>query len=287
MRREFKTIQTAFQARNWSPRLNKTWRELHEALEVGLPCGSYLQLSESDIARIRQYCQAEYGQDPFGSDAIPSERVAVAATGANEKLASMGVFASMVMATRLGGDTITLRNASTRAVAPPGTLLMVDETAIDTEGETLIVVENGAVLRHCDRLLWPRDLQGALLLYRGHGVDARAVRRVVSRGSHRLAAGFFDFDPAGLDMALNYGVEEILIPRHWDKIGSIGALGQSVNSPDRFWVQHKAMARLRNRPADEWTPVIQAIQEQEAAVMQEHMMAQGCRLISKPVQKRD
>lgn len=85
---------------------------------------------------------------------------------------------------------------------------------------SLLVVENLDMFYRCLELhrsgeqRLPELCTNSLIVYRGHQHDARAVRELTEHftASDRPACYLGDFDPAGLNIALDHGYSHILLP---------------------------------------------------------------------------
>jgi hypothetical protein len=104
----------------------------------------------------------------------------------------------------LGGDAIT----------PCGTLLSVTASELEISRiDTIVLVENGITARYWHKCRIPCELSKALMVYRGHDSQSKTVRQWLRQLPATVQKiGYFDFDPAGLGMAIDYQMDAILIP---------------------------------------------------------------------------
>ena len=233
----YNRIQRAVRQRSCRVPFNGTWQELHDALGVGVLDGQSLILSAADRDRLRGWARQEFGADPLQDD-IGGDRLAVAAQARNEKWATEPVFSGM-MQVNVRTGAVPLRQGS--ACTPPGTLLAVTASELLTEHLTAtVLVENGIVARRWAQCHIPPDLTGALMVYRGHSSDVKVVSEWLDALPSTIRrVGYFDFDPAGIGMAIDYKVDALLIPTVLDE----SLVAGFMNKPESFSEQ---MAR---RPA--------------------------------------
>lgn len=271
MRREISVIQKALQRADRKVKLTKTWIDMHNALGVGEIVGASLILSTTDRDLLRDWVKNNAGIDPLSNDNLGDSRMDVALQGRDEKLASGSVFGSMIQVARANGGAIDLTTGS--ATVPPGSLLSVDPDHLKVSHETIILVENGAVMRDWHRLHLPDSLQSALLIYRGHGENAADVLKVLSEGGASSKIGFFDFDPAGLQMGLTAPVDALLIPAYWKSFTDDSPWVRDFNKPSAFWQQGGNLRYLDRHAPDTLKPIIEHIKQHLLALTQEHLVS--------------
>lgn len=209
-KKTFITIQRALHNRTFRVALNATWQEIHNELGIGSVSSKHLLLKPEDHEKLRKWASLEAGADPL-TTTVSGDRLEVSSLVRDEKWATESVFSGMIQVNVRSGE-IPLSQGN--AVTSPGTLLSVTASEILVgENATVVLVENGIVARHWHKCRVPAVLSNALMVYRGHASEAEAVRGWLnSLPSEVRKVGYFDFDPAGLGMAIDYGVDAILIP---------------------------------------------------------------------------
>ncbi len=209
-KKAFTSIQRALHNRTFRISLNATWQEIHDELGIGSVSSKHLLLNPEDHEKLRRWALLEAGADPLTTK-ISGDRLEVASQVREEKWATESVFSGMIQVNRRSGAIqMTLGNA----VTTPGTLLSVAASEIFVEENSAVVlVENGIAARYWHQCCVPHELADALMVYRGHESDAETVRKwLANLPAGVLKVGYFDFDPAGFGMAIDYGVDAILVP---------------------------------------------------------------------------
>lgn len=268
MRREITAISNALRKQQYRVSLNKTWSGLHESRGVGQVIGRTLHLTNTELESLRKWVVAEAGIDPLLGSNVADERMVVAETGRDEKLARNKVFGGMMHIARMGIKPIRINGG--QAIQAPGSHLLVDEGAVDFSGERVVVVENGALVRHWDRLELPVGLEDALIVYRGHEYGAIPHLRQ-QPGIVELLA-FLDFDPAGLRMACDGSFDSIIIPTQWEQLTASSELVKKFNQPDKFYAQLPALSQIRTQGRSLVALLVDHLRQQRMALMQEHLV---------------
>ena len=206
----YNAIQRVLHNRMFRVALNAIWQDMHDELGIGSISKKQLLLTHKDHEKLRNWTAHEVGADPLTTKII-GDRLEAAALVKNEKWATEGVFSRMIRVSKLSGE-IPLTQGN--AVTPRGTLLSVSASDILVNKITsVILVENGIVARYWYKSLVPEDLAAALIVYRGHGSEAEATRTwLYNLPTDIKKIGYFDFDPAGLGIAVDYNMDAILIP---------------------------------------------------------------------------
>ena len=209
-KRSFTAIQRALHNRTFRVALNATWQKIHDELGVGSVSARQLLLAPEDHEKLRKWASLEAGADPL-TTSISGDRLEAASLVRDEKWATESVFSGMIQVNVRSGEIPTSQG---NAITPPGTLLFVAASNIFVDKITAVVlVENGIIARHWHKCRVPATLSNALMVYRGHTSEAGAVRGWLNNLPPEIKKiGYFDFDPAGLGMAIDYGVDAILIP---------------------------------------------------------------------------
>jgi hypothetical protein len=270
MRREFEVVQRALQRAERKVKLNVTWRRIHEEMGIGDPVGASLVLSHDDRAQLRDWLNRKTGVDPLSKEKLGATRMDVAQKGRDEKLAEGTVFGGMIKVTRADGTALKLTSGP--AIVPPGALLNVEPESLVVAQEAVVIVENGAVMRHWHEINLPDPIKSAILVYRGHGEDARHVLNLMKDGGAGSRVGFFDFDPAGLQMGLTLPVDALLIPVEWQTLTADASWVVDFNKHEAFWHQGEALRYLKSHAPASLATLIRHMEQHQLALTQEHIV---------------
>ncbi|MDP4533503.1 hypothetical protein Q9252_15260 [Marinobacter salarius] len=202
----------------------------------------------------------------------------------SEKRAGKSVFGELLLFATTGTAEVTV--SGRRVSTPPGAMLSVKPGQLDRESlkqTNLILVENGALMTEAHRILLPDAFRDSILLYRGHGDNFAEAARIASAQPAENLAVYFDFDPEGLEMALQVGKGTVLLPDIMDRISVNLKAFDAVNQRNVFRNQNGALKRLKQLSLDDdWTAILQTLEENELAIMQEHITAHNFRLRAVP-----
>ena len=281
-KQEIASIQRLVRSGKTSCTASRVWRKLHEEQGIGSLVNNRLLLEAVEIKQLRSLVRETTELDPL-YESLDGGRVAVAATAANEKLSSQGVFAQMLQLTRAPG--LPIPTLAGEACIPRGALLSVPSNLIrGADIEKLVVIENGAPFRHWYRAMWPEALQDAIFIYRGHGENMAEVKRVALECPR--THGFFDLDPAGLMMAAEMGVDSVILPRDWRELTAESEFTQKFNKVDIFQRQRQQLKQLQGLAGTALAPLIEHLEKHQLAITQEHMLAHALPLELFPVDER-
>ena len=209
-KKEYNAIRRVVYNRTLSVPVNAVWQKIYDETSIGSISSMQLLLTVEDHKKLRDWVIHEIGTDPLTTK-ISGDRVEVATISRDEKFANENVFSGMLWANKPSGEIPLIQG---NAVTPEGTLISVttDDILMD-DIKTIVIVENGIVARNWYKCIVPDDLATALIVYRGHGELASTVRAwLASLNTDIKKIGYFDFDPAGLGIAVDYNMEAILIP---------------------------------------------------------------------------
>lgn len=276
MSREYKAISRVIKSGNKTVQKTGVWTAIHEETGCGTVSGRNITFNDTELDRLRRYAISRTGLDPL-FDSTEGSRIDLAAKTADEKLAQNSVFGDLVVMAALGSATLPVSDKEVEI--PPGTVLSVPIDQIKTAALTerlVLVVENGAIMPECHKLRLPQSWTNAIVIYRGHGANAKHVAALVHNQPSDKLGLFYDFDPEGLSMALSFGKGQIFIPE---------TLPSSLpNKRSTFRNQLKAMKRLgrltENSPS--WANTVQIMEFKELAIMQEHMLTHEVDLSARP-----
>jgi hypothetical protein len=115
---------------------------------------------------------------------------------------------------------------------------------------------------------------------RGHGANARGVKKLIAiEQDTRPVIGFFDMDPKGFLLALEFGVEKTLFPVGWEEPQHENDKAFLYFKDVEFAVQSKQLrhklASMRLREIS----LAQSILTGEWSLTQEHIAALGIELV--------
>ncbi len=274
MTADFNAIKRLLASGKRTANKNQTWARIHEETCCGTIVGREYQFTEDELHRLRNHAQALTGLDPL-FDSMAVSRMDMADKVPDEKLARDSVFGQLlVMATAGKGE---IRASGEIAYVPPGAVISVPFEVLDLghlRKQRLVVIENGSLMPECHRIRLPQGWNDCVFVYRGHRENVRHVQKLVDRHPAELLGLFFDFDPAGLNLALAVGKGEIFVPLECsDKFLSVS------NNQTAHRRQTREMASLlgkaRNTACEQ---LVSWIHLNEVAVMQEHIVSRDIQL---------
>ena len=235
-KKAYNAIRRVVHNRMESVPVNAIWQWIHDETSIGSVSSMRLLLTVEDHKKLREWVIHETGSDPLTTE-IAGDRTQVAAISRDEKFATENVFSGMLWVSCLASEIPLVQGD---AVTPPGTLISVPaDDILMNEIKTTVIIENGTVAKDWYKSIVPNELAMALMVYRGHGGTASTVRTWASNLSPDIRKiGYFDFDPSGLGIAIDYNMDAILIPDPLDD-----SLTEGINNkPD---IHDK---QLMNRP---------------------------------------
>lgn len=269
MSAELDAIERLLKRGKTSMRKSKVWESIHEETGAGTIIRGDIHFTANDRQRLREYIRSEYRLDPM-FDSRDGDRMAMAKRDTSEKSAKKSVFGQLLIMATAGQSRLSASNEWLKTA--PGSVLGILPSALDDKAlqqQLLVVVENGAVMPHWADILLPDSWQNAVLIYRGHGDNARTVAGLVEEHPPENLAFFYDFDPAGLVMGTRVGCNSsVLVPTGWQGLHR----ESGINQPDVYRNQMASLQQLRKMGAAEVGSLIAHIETQELAVMQEHIV---------------
>ena len=267
-KKAYNAIRRVVYNRKLSVPVNAIWQKIHDETSIGSISSMRLLLTVEDHKKLREWVKGETGSDPLTTE-ISGDREEVAAMSRDEKFATENVFSGMLWVSRLLGDIPLVQG---NAVTPEGTLISVlaDDILMD-DIKTTVIIENGTVARGWYKCIVPDELATALMVYRGHGGLAASVRKwLAGLSSDIKKIGYFDFDPSGLGISVDYGMDAILIPDPLD-----GKLTKGINNkPDIHDKQLMSRPDLREQLPASCRQVLDWMtsNSRKCAVTQERLM---------------
>ena len=278
MNLHFKAVQRLVSRAEKEAKLNKTWQQIHDDTGIGVVIGDRISFTLEDRSLLREYIKRKTGLDPFGQgQQIPKRRVEAAFVTTDEKGFGVPVFSQLLRVARITSKPINTVHGE--AVLPAGSFLSVPATSLNISDEVVVVVENGDLMCSLDRLGWPDSIQDALFVYRGHGQDASELISLIARSSPLKKVGFFDFDPAGLLLGIEstIGFDSLILPDLGEVFADMSSL-QLINKTSAFWKQSEQLNQLIRKIPNTLSVPLLKIQENQLAIMQEHMCAHNLAL---------
>lgn len=269
MARDLQAVQNLLRQGKRSVRRSATWESIRDATGCGTVRGNQIEFTLAETERLRDYIIRQHGLDPLKDDTSGS-RLRLAGMTSNEKLAQESVFGSLLQFAAPPGQSVPLKAGP--YVTPSGTVLGVDESALDMEEllkRRLVIIENGALMVNWDRYRLPAPWDQALRLYRGHGDNLRRVAGIIDRMAGSAIAYFFDFDPAGIAMAIHLGKGNLVVPAGWESLTQ----DYPFNKRTEFFRQQDALRRVRSRARGEIARIAAHLDTQQLAVTQEHLVS--------------
>lgn len=187
--------------------LSQLGLKVHARYDCGHTSKNRLIFSAEDKRRLRQLILNEVGLDPFKIEQLPISRLEMAQYHANEKLAAKPASADMLLLNsadgilRVNGKEIPLHPQSLTSAG----LLCLNASINTVEHETIVVVENLAIMPLCHSWRIPCVDEKALWIYRGDyksGATANTCLKFLQRfGDKKTVIVFSDMDPKGLEIA--------------------------------------------------------------------------------------
>ena len=279
MRTEFNAIKRLFESGKKAANRNPTWTRIHKETCCGTLAGREYRFTEDELFRLRQYAQSLTGLDPL-FDSTAGGRMEMAEKVPDEKLASDSVFGQLVVMAAAGKAEVKV--GGTVAHIPAGSVLSVPFDRLDTnhlQQQRLVIIENGALMPECHHIRLPRGWENCLFVYRGHRENVRHTQKLIENQPEELLGLFFDFDPAGLGMALAMGKGRIFILEDWAELSS--TLIADINNRGAYRRQSREMARLKELAANtRWELLVNWVENNEVAIMQEHLVRRNLPLVT-------
>lgn len=167
-----------------------------------------LFFSVQDKQNLRRRVVEELSLDPFIVEQLPDSRLEMAQYHPNEKLAAKPAGDDHLLLSSADG---VIRINDVQIPLHPGSisqagLLCLNSGIRTVEHQTIVVIENLAIMPLCHSWRLPVPDEQALWVYRGDhksGAKAQACRDFIERfGADKTVIVFSDMDPKGLEIAL-------------------------------------------------------------------------------------
>ena len=264
----FNAISCVLKERKNKVKVLKLWRTIYDEFAIGRlaveGAQTWLYFDVADREKLRSVCIANTGKDPLG---LKIQGLRSEMTSHNEKWATESIQRYMVYCTSfkqaiyVNGGTFNL---------PTQAGLWLDYHNIDiARYERIILVENLEAFIFWSEFNAPESIVGALVLYRGHDISAKAVQQFLTELSDTFHITVFsDPDPSGLKIILDTPhVSSALIPVNVDRL-------KSQTNTERFAKQLAVNTTVKNK-AQRFSPAFQiyvaAIVDSGIAISQEKL----------------
>ena len=197
-------------------KLSSLLRRLNSEYSFGTINGDYLLFNEHDRAYLIACVQYENGVHLFREPYPGAQsRQQTANTQRNEKIESYAVSRDFILLNSLQPLQLNQQQFPVSPLTSLGVYLKADEIT-SVEHQQIVLVENLTIMANLSILNIPKNLHGALWLYRG---DVKKQQKTSSayqffrrfKASHQLVC-FSDLDPVGIQIALTSGAQYWLTP---------------------------------------------------------------------------
>ncbi|WFP49302.1 hypothetical protein PL263_14490 [Methylomonas sp. EFPC3] len=257
---------------------------------------SRLIFSAEDKRRLRQQILAEVGLDPFTTEHLPENRLEMAQYHANEKLAAKPASEDQLLLNSQDG-IIRINNVEIQlypqSLTSAGLICM--NSSIETiEHDTIVVVENLAIMPLCHAWQIPCIDPKALWLYRGDhksGAKANACRDFVERfGADNTIIVFSDMDPKGLEIAATLPFAKFWLgpnAKFWRPLLT-GQYASHIGFDTQFEATSYLLRLLdSNSVSEPFKNLISVMSDERSSFRQEHTYSHNVPLELIPIRVKD
>ncbi|MBL4744438.1 MAG: hypothetical protein JKX87_07415 [Cycloclasticus sp.] len=250
------------------------WEKLCSSLSIGQIKHKVIVFSDEDLIALRNYFSNLIGSDIYTFD-FNKDRTTLAKKTANEKVGKQAVFSHLIQVARQADLPIIINGQST--FTPVGSLISTPIELLDLP-EKVVLVENGETIIYWNDIRLPDECEGALIIYRGHGVAAREILDVIANSPNTVVYAYCDFDPAGLMIASSIS-SNIILPENWASLTQESGFLKKFNKRDCFIKQRDDIKSLRKKGNKFLESIINHIESHEIAITQECVTAHNLKLI--------
>lgn len=276
-KKHYTAIRTLLIKKTAKVKRSAVWHEIVSETGIGVRQGANYAFTDEDKEGLRKHILRKLGLDPL-FDELETDRLTQSEKATNEKLARGTVFGQSLILAATGQATLPLITGEFSL--PPFAFLGVPASAIDISGlaeRHLVIIENGSLMTEPQRLDLPSPWDNAVLIYRGHGDDAKALKQIMATHPQDRLALFYDFDPAGMDMALTVGRGALIVPQMWSELTE----RCEPNKRDSFYEQAKQLVRAHNlTKTPELNNMLSHMEKEKLAVTQEALVSNGIKLMA-------
>ena len=264
-KKAFNSAQIALRQSRDEVNLTKTWSSVHNELGVGVLVGSRLILSDTDRKSLRQWFIDDLGVDPMHEN-LTGDRIEVVSKVNDEKLSSVPVFHNLIRIASF--RPIALKNGN--AITPEGSMLEVSPDEIVLEAlSSITIIENGMAMRHWSGFEYSADIKDTLFIYRGHDQNQKDLKDWLKSLPDNISInGFFDFDPAGFSLAVQFSVDKLIVPKQLTP----ELKDKKVNKEDKYHEQIRCQANLLSKLRSEWHDYYNWLDKNHIALTQEKQL---------------
>jgi len=205
----FNAVQKLLRSSKEKVNLTKAWAEIHDAYDIGVIRSNKLVFNAVNRQTLKELILDDCGLCPM-HDNLDKSRLEMSRKTHNEKLSKKSVFGEFCRVASIASIELYTGVAMT----PARSFLMVDLNDIVVEKlKRVLIVENGVLISSVYEINYP-EISSYLVIYKGHSEDAKNLNEwLKSLPSTIVVTGYLDFDLAGIDMAINHGYDEMLIPK--------------------------------------------------------------------------
>jgi len=255
-----------------------------------------LIFSAEDKRRLRQRVKDEMGLDPFITEQLPADRLEIAKFHPNEKLAAKPAGHDHLLLNsadgvlRINGVQIPLHPQS---IASAG-LLCLNASMRTVEHQTIVVVENLAIMSLCHNWQLPLPDNHALWVYRGDyksGAKAQACRDFIKRfGADKTVIVFSDMDPKGLEIAATLPFAKFWLGPKADSCQPLlnsryaSRMGFDTQSDALGYLLRKSDSNLLSEP---FKNLVSVMRDERSSLRQEHTYSHNVPLELIPIWLHD
>lgn len=231
-----------------------------------------------DKRHLRRQVMDEFGLDPYTIKQLPDDRLEMAKYHGNEKLAAKPAGNDHLLLNsadgvlRINGVEIPLYPESISSAG----LLCLNSSIRSVEHDTVVIVENLAIMQLCHAWRISAVEPQALWVYRGDnksGATAGACCDFIKRfGDGKTIIVFSDMDPKGLEIALTFPFAKFWLGPN--EASRQPLLNSRYANPDGYDIQSKAVSYLlrqsdSNVLSEPFKDLISAIRDARSSFRQE------------------
>ena len=278
-RGELAAIQRLLTSGNNVVAAGPVWSHISDTLGIGsMAPNNQLIFTMPELLQLRAAVNEQVPGD-IRHAKLNGNRTDIARDFVNEKLSSKSVFQNFVWGGARWPATVNLLEGIVSI--PRGAYAAFPYTELDPDDSApIIIVENGEALLLRSDFLLPNHLLSAMWVYRGHGVDARAVKSLIaSVKGRRPIIGFFDYDPKGLCLANEFDVDALLLPAMWSTPSSKHPMVSPYIKKAEFAAQVEQLRTLLPALPKSTSVIAEAIIAGQWSLAQEHILAVGVPLV--------
>ncbi|PTO62135.1 DUF7281 domain-containing protein [Vibrio splendidus] len=256
-----------------------SYRQICDEVGIGDYRSGKIHLSSYELRILENFLDEIFGKSVIDLSLEFDNRMDASKTVPDEKWAKGDVFKSMINMSSLASSIPLVGNEEIST--PVGTVVSVRKGHLDVERiKQLIILENGETLVYWEEVIdrIPSEYKEAVMIYKGHGDNQSIVMEVInSLGNSAKVAIFFDYDAAGIDMALKVAEVrpiDLIVPT---------SLSPEILKLSKLKEFHKQQPQLLRRLKDPHTPEVvrehlMKMKLERLAITQEHLVVHKAQL---------